>query len=72
MEHPAGEPRGDEGVEATRIVVCETERGFAGLPASATVIVGPVRFASEPHPLATVDSDAGALTYLDPSQLVED
>lgn len=72
MVHPTGQPRAEEGVDAERIVICESGRGHVGLPATLTVTVGPVRFANEPVAMATVDSDAGALTYLDPGRLVED
>ena len=71
MYHPTGEPAADESAEVTRIIICTTKRGYVGLPASVTLNVGQVRFAHEPHALATIDSDAGALTYLDPTQYVE-
>ena len=71
MYHPTGEPAADESAEVTRIIICTTKRGYVGLPASVTLSVGPVRLAYEPHALTTLDSDAGALTYLDPTQYVE-
>jgi chemotaxis signal transduction protein len=71
LYHPTGEPAADESAEVTRIIICTTKRGYVGLPASVTLNVGAVRFAQEPHAPATVDSDVGALTYLDPTQYVE-
>ena len=70
MAHPTGEAVSRDDTEVSRIIVCATERGYVGLPATLTLRVGQVRFAKEPKPGATVDSDAGALTYLDPSLYV--
>lgn len=71
LAHPRAEPQASHTRKAARIVVCSTDRGYVGLPATATLSVGPVQFPDEPHPLETVDSSAGALTYLDPSQYIE-
>ncbi|MBN2195530.1 MAG: chemotaxis protein CheW [Polyangiaceae bacterium] len=71
MVHPSGEGVADPEADIRRIIICESERGFVGLPATSTVTVGPVEFAREPNALGTVDTSAGVLTYLDPSSYVQ-
>ena len=70
LAHPTGEPRSEEDAAVTRVVICPTAKGYVGLPASTTLRVGQVRFAREPHALATVDCEDGVVTFLEPAQYV--
>lgn len=71
MVHPLGEGTEEANAECRRIVICESERGYVGLPASSTVTVGSIQFAHEPNPMGTVDSSVGVVTYLDPATYLE-
>ncbi len=71
MAHPTGEPRTAGEVAIVRVIICSTEYGYVGLPASATLRVGAVRYASDPQALSTVDTDVGPVTFLDPGRYVE-
>jgi hypothetical protein len=70
MAHPTGEPRTAGEFDPVRVIICPTECGYVGLPATATLLVGPVRYRSEPQPLETVDTDSGPVTFLDPARYV--
>lgn len=69
LASPLGRPV--EGrVEARRIVICATARGFLGLPCTATREVGPVTLAATPTPGEVVDSSEGPIVYVDPEALL--
>jgi chemotaxis signal transduction protein len=62
----------ERGPEPKRIIVCTTERGLIGIPASATRAVGeviayPAVAFGEP-----IDTDEGVMTLLDPKALADD
>jgi chemotaxis signal transduction protein len=69
LSHPAGQDPGEGNAETSRIIVCNTQRGLIGLPASETHHVGPVGVQSHPGPGEVADTDRGVLTYLEAATL---
>jgi chemotaxis signal transduction protein len=66
MAHPTGR-QCESLTDAKRVVVCVTNRGYIGLPASVTRSVGPVELDAEPGAFSVHDSARGPFTYLDPT-----
>jgi chemotaxis signal transduction protein len=56
---------------AQRIVLCVTQRGLVGIPATSTRSVGTVRIHGTLRYGQPLDTDQGALTVLDPEALAE-
>lgn len=59
------------GSDAARIVVCTTARGLIGVPATTTEHIGRCELNEEPAAGKVIDSERGALTYLDPAVLAQ-
>jgi len=69
LAHPAAGNAGSAHRNPSRIIVCTTSRGYVGLPAMAAE-VGAVHLHASPTAGAVVDSSVGAITYVDPEELV--
>ena len=67
LSHPAGMGSSDGG-NAVRTIICATDMGFLGLPATETLRLGAVQLHAEPKPGQVVDSEVGLFTLLDPQQ----
>lgn len=68
---PMGRVQKELGSEQ-RLVICNTARGFLGLPCGSTRAVGPVVLAQPPIAGDTVDSSAGPFVYIDPEALLSE
>jgi chemotaxis signal transduction protein len=64
--------KGTEGADPRRIVICVTEEGLVGIPATTTRAVGTITV----HPKLVfdepIDTSAGVMTVLDPQALAKD
>lgn len=71
IAHPAGRPTDGRG-ESKRIIICNTSRGYVGVPASVTNTVEGIELQSEPSALTIHDSAHGPFMFLDAERWVED
>jgi chemotaxis signal transduction protein len=70
MAHPSG--RATSHVEGRRIIICNTERGYVGVPATTTNTVTSVELRSEPVALSVHDSRFGPFTFLEAERWVHE
>lgn len=71
IAHPVGRPTDGRG-EGKRIIICNTGRGYVGVPASVTNTVAGVELQSEPTPLSIHDSPYGPFTFLEAERWAEE
>lgn len=67
--HPLLDQRVDG--DAKRIVVCSTEHGLLGLPATRTRAVARVPVARQPAPNSVIDNEEVALTFIEPRAIAD-
>ena len=71
LAHPNGQATRDT-TEQRRVIICKTERGFLGLPATVTNSVASVQLREELTRTSLHDSAFGPFTFLDPERWLQE